>query len=62
MEFEDPRWWEHLPSLKGIGLAAMMVEKVRQADVIKTSVSKAKEPSPKILTTVTFTPRSLWVR
>ena len=48
MEFEDPRWWEHLPSLKGIGLAAMMVEKVRQADVIKSSVSKAKNPRKNI--------------
>lgn len=26
MEFDDPRWWEHLPSLKGIGLAALILE------------------------------------
>ena len=25
-EFEDPEWWTHLPSLKAIGLACLMVE------------------------------------
>ncbi|GMH87441.1 hypothetical protein TrST_g12955 [Triparma strigata] len=44
MEFEDPRWWEHLPSLKGIGLAAMMVEKPQNFSSTSTS-AKTSPPS-----------------
>ena len=29
VQFEDPQWWQHLPSLKCIGLACLLVEEKR---------------------------------
>ena len=41
VQFEDPTWWQFLPSLKSIGLACMLIENesqsyARQGDVPKT--------------------------
>jgi hypothetical protein len=32
VEFEDPLWWQHLPSLKCIGLACLLVDQDGQAE------------------------------
>jgi len=44
MEFEDPRWWEHLPSLKGIGLAAIVLE-VGQLQTSQPTTTSSPSPS-----------------
>lgn len=33
VQFEDPGWWQHLPSLKCIGLACLLVDKKNESQV-----------------------------
>lgn len=39
VQFEDPGWWQHLPSLKCIGLACLLVDQRNENDGLKLSSS-----------------------
>eukprot|EP00804_Cyclotella_cryptica_P006214 CCRYP_015276-RB/>CCRYP_015276-RB protein AED:0.09 eAED:0.09 QI:480/1/1/1/0.8/0.83/6/1636/1103 len=52
VQFEDPQWWQFLPSLKCIGLSCMMIEGDGAGSKKKTSVSNKElthqNPKPKV--------------
>lgn len=39
VQFEDPNWWQHLPSLKCIGLACLLVDQKNEQPVRRVGVS-----------------------
>lgn len=45
VQFEDPRWWQHLPSLKCIGLSCMLVDETKPlVDDMKTLHRRSYQP------------------
>lgn len=41
VQFEEPNWWQYLPSLKCIGLACLMHEEQKKTEVAEDEVSKS---------------------
>ena len=41
VQFEDPNWWQYLPSLKCIGLACLMHEEQKKTEVAEDDVSSS---------------------
>ena len=43
VQFEDPNWWQHLPSLKCIGLACLLVDQKNEQPVRRVGYSSQAE-------------------
>jgi len=46
VQFEDPNWWKHLPSLKSIGLGCVLVEDYKQSRHCHSSTNEEVDLQP----------------